>query len=437
MSESVPLIAHYVPERVIAWRDGAPVRCAEAWAGIRALAARLDDKRDYLNLCEDRLYFTLAFAAVALRGGCNLLPQSRAEGAIHAVTEQRPGCGRIDDHAVRDALETSDGDDAGPPPALPGDRLAAIVFTSGTTGPPRPNPKRWRDLLTGTRLAEQRLFDSEQRMNIVATVPPQHMYGLETSVLTVLLGGDAAHNGRPFLPWELRDALHSVPAPRVLVTTPLHLDTFLRSGLEMPPLRRVISATASLSPAIAQRCEQQWHTRVDEIYGCTEAGSLASRHTMSEDSWQLYDGMRLQPEGTGMLLSGPQLPEPVLLDDRIALLGASRFRLMGRSTEMIKVAGKRLALNELSTRLLAIPGVEDAAILPPDPEHGRPRPAAAVVAPELAPRAIAARLAREVDPVFVPRPIVCVARLPRNAVGKLPRSALSALIMHHDKERQP
>jgi hypothetical protein len=62
-------------------------------------------------------------------------------------------------------------------------------------------------------------------VNIVATVPPQHSYGFESSVLLALLGGAAFDSGRPFYPADIVAALERLPRPRALVTTPFHLKT--------------------------------------------------------------------------------------------------------------------------------------------------------------------------------------------------------------------
>ena len=58
---------------------------------------------------------------------------------------------------------------------------------------------------------------------------------------------------------------------------------------------------------------------------------------------------------------------------------------------------------------------------------GIPRLAAAVVAPTLSAATLMKHLRRRIDPVFLPRPLVIVERLPRNATGKLPQQALQAL----------
>ena len=77
-----------------------------------------------------------------------------------------------------------------------------------------------------------------------------------------------------------------------------------------------------------------------------------------------------------------------------------------------------------------MPGVEDGVILQLEPERagGVGRVAALVVAPGLAAEDILARLRGAVDPVFLPRRVRVLPRLPRNATGKLRRDELLALL---------
>lgn len=426
------LIADYRPDRVFAWRDSphgdGKLDCAQALAEILVISAQLVPERSYLNLCEDRTLFTLTFAAVCLAGGTNLLPSSHAAGALQGVRKSCTDAGEINDEQVQAWLRDSNlGACPETSPHIPLAHCAAIVFTSGSTGAPTAHRKYWRDLQVATQLLRQRFFPETQSSNVVATVPAQHMFGLETSVLPVLLAGFAAHRARPSMPWEIADALAAMPAPRVLITTPLHMRACIRAGTPMPEIHRCISATAPLSVELAQTAEALWQTEVHEIYGCTEAGSLASRRTVQGVVWTLYDSMQLKPT-TPPEITGAQLPEPVPINDELEILPDGQFRLLGRSQDMLKVAGKRLSLGELTQRLLDIDGVTDAAVFLPDTDARLPRPAALVVAPGLQTREIAARLAQVLDPVFVPRPLVIVESLPRNAVGKLPRAELEALL---------
>lgn len=424
---SLPLITDYEPHRPFAWRNDGAVTTGRALQDIQALAGRLEPGRFYLNLCDDRYHFTVSFAAVCLAGATNLLAQSRAEGSLEEARSGYPGTADLDDQWVVEGLAgTAPGEPPATAPDIEASHPAAVVFTSGSTGRPTPHPKYWGNLQVCTDLFLDRFFKGRRDLNVVATVPPQHMYGLETTVLPVLQAGMAAHAARPFTPWDVTHDLARVPAPRLLVTTPVHLHACLKAGVDFPGVAMVLSATAPLSRELAGAAEDRWQTILCEIYGCTEAGSLASRRPTRDEAWTLYDGMALS--GSGPLeLRASHLPEPVALNDRLELLDDGRFLFMGRAEDMLKVAGKRMSLLELNKQLLSLEGVEDAVAFSPDEGQGE-RAAALVVAPTLSTKAIAGELARRIDPVFVPRPIVQVDALPRNRVGKIPREELEAML---------
>jgi acyl-coenzyme A synthetase/AMP-(fatty) acid ligase len=111
--------------------------------------------------------------------------------------------------------------------------------------------------------------------------------------------------------------------------------------------------------------------------------------------------------------------------------GDTRFVLHGRTADLVNIAGKRSSFGYLNAQLNAIPGVQDGVFFLRESDHGGitgiPRLAAAVVAPTLSAAALMRQLRRRIDPVFLPRPLVLVERLPRNATGKLPQQSLQAL----------
>lgn len=116
--------------------------------------------------------------------------------------------------------------------------------------------------LTSTRqdlVALQSLWTHADAVpHVVATVPPQHMYGMELSVLLPMVTTLAVHAGRPFFPDDVARALADIPAPRVLVTTPVHLRALVESGVALPPLAGIVSATAPLAPEIAAAAEARF-----------------------------------------------------------------------------------------------------------------------------------------------------------------------------------
>jgi acyl-coenzyme A synthetase/AMP-(fatty) acid ligase len=102
--------------------------------------------------------------------------------------------------------------------------------------------------------------------------------------------------------------------------------------------------------------------------------------------------------------------------------------LLGRTADLVNVAGKRSSFAYLNMQLNAIPGVVDGVFFLREAagsgQTGIARLAAVVVAPGLNAAQLSAQLRRRIDPVFLPRPLLLVDQLPRNATGKLPEQAL-------------
>lgn len=399
------------------------------------LARSLPEGPAALNLCECRENFLVGFVALLARGHTGLLAPSRAPDVIEEVAREHPGCYRLDDAMVARSRAQA-GEDRLDWPDVPHGRVVVIGYTSGSTGRPRPNPKTWGSFLASTRLNAQRLESvlGDERADlqpwILATVPSQHMYGVEMAVLLPLLAGLGIHGGHPFYPADIAAALRELPQPRVLVTTPVHLRALLQSGIELPALDAVVSATAPLARETAQAVEQRFGTRLLEFFGSTETCVIASRRAAREDAWTVYPGVELQPQESGTAVVAPWFPAAVPLQDVLEPCGGGRFVVRGRNSDMVEVGGKRASLGDLTRRLLSVPGVSDAVVFQPEAAGDAPvqRLAALAVADGLSEAELLARLAPMMDPVFLPRPLVIVAHLPRNEVGKLPRDQLLAAL---------
>jgi acyl-coenzyme A synthetase/AMP-(fatty) acid ligase len=420
-ASTLPLITAYCPSAVLAWRSDGPVTQGMFAAEALALAQQLPQGRQAINLCEDRYRFMLGLAAVCLRGQTNLLPASNAPAVTETLLQRYP-----ESYVLNDGMAVANaGKIPARAPRIAADHIAAIAFTSGSTGEPQAHAKSWRVLIRTAQLARKVFLPDSDAVNVVATVPPQHMYGLETSVFFALAANCASHHGKPFFPADVRDALAAIPAPRLLISTPIHLRALIASGVSLPPLQLIISATAPMSAELAAQIENALGAPVHEIYGCTEAGSMASRRSCVTDQWQLHPRMRISSAQGNTSIQGAHLSEEVMVADEVEISTTRRFRLIGRNADMLKVAGKRASLNDLTQKLLAVPGVEDGILFLPD---GAERPAALVVAPSLAESEILQALAPQVDAVFLPRPLRKVAKLPRNELGKLPHARLMELL---------
>lgn len=426
----LPLLAPADEQRPVAWRRG-PVLLSQLRDAIAAMAAQLPVGRAMVNLCEDRYNFIASYAAALSAGHVVLLPSSRAGQVVAEVQAAHPDSYCWDDAAVNAAMALASRNTHVVDERAAADATVMIGFTSGSTGQSQVFPKTWGSVCASTvanaRCIREALGLAEtQNAWVLATVPPQHMYGMELSVLLSLVGGMAVHTGKPLFPADIAEAIEQLPRPRILVSTPVHLRAIVESGLCFPPVDLIISATAPLDQALATAASAVLGGPLQEMFGSTETCIFATRRTAQEPLWTLYPGVELEPLEDGTQVHAPWFAGPVKLNDLVEMHGQRQFAVRGRSADMIDVAGKRASLADITRRLLAIPGVQDAAVFQPDAVRAGAicRVAALVVAPGLNSRDILRQLSASVDSAFLPRPLVLVERLPRNELGKLPRQAL-------------
>lgn len=444
----LPLLARTAPDTIFAWRHGHAVRVGDFLADVQHLAASMPESRHALNTCSDRYQFCVGFAAAAMSGRVSLLPSSRTPETVAQLRVLAPDLFHLGDDAGAFELPFLPFPQQRPPRGgrnvamsmIAADQTVAQVFTSGSTGVPVPHRKTWGALAHCVQAAAARIAEvaGAWPLHVVGTVPPQHMYGFESTVLLALQGGAVLSAAHPFYPADIAAALADVPAPRLLVTTPVHLRALLASQVVLPPVAMVLCATAPLDIALAQTVERALHAPLLEIYGSTETGQIATRRTAGTDAWTLFPEVVLTETAGGALqASGGHLAEPVPLSDRIDRIDARQFRLLGRHADMVNIAGKRSSLAHLNHQLLAIPGVADGAFhLPSGDESGVMRLMAFVVAPGMQRDALLAALRQRIDAAFLPRPLVLLDALPRNSTGKLPRAALVTLASRYARQAE-
>ncbi len=449
----LPLLAARDLAAPFAWHHGRSISGHRYLADVAALAGRLPAAAAVINLCVDRYRFAVALGAALLAGRTSLLPPNARPDTLQQLrAEHQQLCAVADDAALQiDGVPVlqvpppaTEAAPAGSVPAIEAQLCAACLLTSGSTGVPQPHRRLWEEIHLSVQGATQRLTETLglptlAGLTVVATVPPQHSYGLESSVLLAMLGGATLDSGRPFYPADIAAALAAVPRPRALVTTPFHLKALLSAGLTLPPVDVLLSATAPLSPQLARQAESQLGGALIEIYGCTEAGQVASRRTAESELWCTFGDMRIAQVAAGagaegqdecFVVHGGPVREPTRLADVLKLDDARHFRLYGRANDLIHVAGRRSSLGHLNYHLNSLEGVQDGAFwLPDEVPDSVVRPVAFVVAPGLSAEQIIAGLRSRLEAVFVPRRVVHVDALPREATGKLTAQALRTLAL--------
>ena len=434
-----PLVSHVSNDSLIAWRADGAVTRQRFISEIHQLAALFPASGHLLNLCRDRYQFSVGLAAAVVTGRISLLPSNHTPETLRQIKAFAPDTFCLVDHdqstvdmpVVRYPQMVDTRSDDLFVPQIDADQLAAIVFTSGTTGAPQPHPKTWGALICSVHVEATRLgLLNKTGCTIVGTVPPQHMYGFESTILLPWHSHSAFSHAQPFYPADICQALAAVPSPRILVSSPMHLRALMDSGLTLPKIETVVSATAPLSTPLAQIIEQRCDAQLIEIYGSTETGQIASRRPTHQSEWNLFPGIRLSTDGENVQAYGGHIGRPTILNDVIEPVADEHFLFHGRKSDLVNIAGKRHSLASLNHLLTSISGVVDGAFFVPDDvsPDSVTRLVACVVAPELDSSMLMAALRERIDPVFLPRPLLFVEALPRNCTGKLPREALQSLV---------
>ncbi len=447
-SSMLPLIAYAELQHPLAYRHGAVITAAQYLVDVYLCAKRLPASNYVLLACQDRYAFAVGFGAAMVRRQSCLLPSTHTVELIANLASSYEAlyCMTDDPACIFDLPQTQMGDwllgerrgSENPPPTptvpmIAADHVAAYVYTSGSTGLPVAHPKHWDKLVVNVQSEGARLgIVPGSGYTIVATVPPQHMYGFESTVLVALQNGAAFEAGKPFYPADIERAIAGLPRPRALVTTPFHLRAWLAEVAAPSALDLLVSATAPLAIALAEEAERKTGARLLEIYGSTETGQLATRRTTKTSDWTTFDGIVIHQTEAMSIASGTQVEGDVPINDVLELKSERVFILHGRTADMVNVAGKSTTLDYLNHQLLSIEGVEDGAFFvqgaSTEGTGSTTRLAAVVVAPAHTVETLQTELRRKIAPAFLPRPLKLVTSLPRNGSSKLPREALLALI---------
>ncbi len=447
------------PEGLVAFgREGAR-NAGELAADVGSLAASLEPVsggRLVLH-CDDAYAFAVGLLAAAQVGARVVLPPSRQPGALRRLTPEVDG-------ALLDAPEPPDTLQGRPcwhplevpragwcPRPLDRDTPWVELFTSGTTGAGRSVTKEVRHLDDEVAVLEERLGPAwAPDARVLATVAPQHLYGLLFRVLWPLA------SGRPFLrsavlhPRELGPYL--APGPFGLAATPVSLRHWVDGAaapLAAGACCAVFSSGGPLSAALASRVADHAGAPPWEVYGSTETGGVAVRQRRrGDESWRPLPGVEVTPGAGGVVVSSPFVSEGqraadgrgrFALRDRAVFAADGGFQLLGRADRVVKVGEKRLSLPDMESRLRGHAAVAEVALVGLE-RTGETRVGAAIVVTPEGREVVAAggrralakvlteHLAADFDRVLLPRAWRVVEALPRDAQGKTSVEALRALL---------
>ena len=248
--ETYPLVHRQPVDGIIGWDDHQPISVDRFLTDVFSLSRTLPNSPRILNSCNNRYRFLVGFAAALIKRQTNILPPNKTPKGLQYIASQFPEiyCLTDDKSQKNFGIPILQYPSKIAPlgkslniPKIASSHLAAIAFTSGSTGVPQPHLKSWDSMLKIARSTGHRLIHGNlKKTSIVATVPPQHMYGLETSIMLPLQYNVALHGGHPFFPEDIREALESVPKNRILVTTPIHLKACVENSVKFPEISFIL-----------------------------------------------------------------------------------------------------------------------------------------------------------------------------------------------------
>ena len=314
-------------------------------------------------------------------------------------------------------------------------------MTSGSTGEPR-RIARSLDEMRADAAALASSFGSSfsEAAFFAATVPEEHFYGaLWRRLLPEALGVPVADG----IQTSVEDLSALAKRGRfVLVTTPSFLEKAVRhpdfSSLKSSVLD-VVTSGGSLSQAASESARQAIGVSPLEIYGSTEAGTIAWRRRSVSPFFRFAAGVSGHADEDGRLVvDSPFASErPLVMHDAVRFAGEGEFEILGRTDRLAKVLEKFVSLDAVERALEAHPfvdraraeaivigGVARIGALAVLSKEGREFLAGSTY------ETVVSRLRRDVAPALpswsIPRRMRFVAEMPVDARGKTTAAAVRA-----------
>lgn len=335
--------------------------------------------------------------------------------------------------------------------------LAAIVYTSGTTGRSKGAMLSHGNLWANAATLRQ-IWGWQADDVLLHALPIYHVHGLFVALHCALLQPSPIL----LLPrFDVDAVLAALPRASVMMGVPTFYTRLLADdrfdAAACQTMRLFISGSAPLLPEIFEAFERRTGQRILERYGMTEAGMITSNPLRGDRlagsvGFALPDvSLRLRgPEGeevaqgsVGVLeIKGPNVfsgywrqPERTAAEfrdgwfitgDLAEVDAAGRVSIVGRHKDLIISGGLNIYPREIEAELNELTGIEESAVIGvPHPDFGEAVVAIVVTAPDWpGEAAVITALKQRLAGFKVPRRVVVVDALPRNAMGKVQKNLL-------------
>ncbi|MFT7616590.1 MAG: malonyl-CoA/methylmalonyl-CoA synthetase [Planctomycetota bacterium] len=370
-------------------------------------------------------------------------------------------CHMLEEHLIRSSFSGARRSPIAQPVTITADMPAMIVYTSGTTGNPKGAVLSQGNLAAAARSLHQ-AWEFSPQDHLLLTLPLFHVHGLGIGIHGMLTSGFRVTLEKSF---QAEEALERLQAPASKFTmffgVPTYFHRFLKSNsneASLAHLRLCVSGSAPLSPATHQEIEEQFGIRILERYGMSEtlmniSNSLrGARHAgfvgqplpgvhvrIVDDQGKIVaDGQEgeIHLRGENVFTGYWQNSEATAMafqdgwfkSGDLGRLDVERqsFQITGRVKELIISGGYNIHPQEIENVLHTYDEIEDLAVAgTPDEEFGE-LVTAFVVAKNspITLDVLRNHCQDKLSAYKIPRRLVLVDKIPRNALGKVQRTLL-------------
>jgi long-chain acyl-CoA synthetase len=328
-----------------------------------------------------------------------------------------------------------------------GSRPDLLKITSGTTGAPRAVRVRQTHLLADCKNICESMGIRPDDLNF-GLIPFSHSYGFSNLVTPLIFQGTGLVCSTDRMPRAVRKHLESSRAT-VFPGTPALFQALssLPESHGFNTVRLYISAGAPLTPEVSLRFYRKFGLKIHSFYGSSECGGIA--YDRGEDP-------EIRPGFVGSALSGVEITR--FDQDRIAVIGSNvadgyfpevddrlladgrfvpgdivessnaGFRLIGRISDFVNIAGKKVHPSVIEEHLRKLPDVADAIVFGiPSATRNEELVAYVVASSSISRQMLETHCRDGLDSWQIPREFHFVAELPFNERGKINRAELSKL----------
>ncbi len=325
----------------------------------------------------------------------------------------------------------------GSPAALSQD-TAVVIATSGSTGEPKGVELSAAALLHSARASLDRI-DARAGDAWLSCLPPSHIAGLQVFIRSLLAGT------APVVRERLDATVAAAAGCQFVSLVPTQLRRLVAGPRARPALsgfRRILLGGAAVPPGLLESARSAGGN-VTTTYGMTETcgGCVYDGVPLDGVSVEVGPGGRIRIAGPVLFsayrgrpdLTGQAMDGRWFVTSDIGEFSApGRLTVLGRADGMINTGGEKVAADEVTAALEALPGVREAAVVgQPDPEWGEMVTAIVVPADPGAPPVLAglrAQLRGRLPDFALPRALVLMPALPLLPSGKADLLALRALV---------